>query len=211
MIGTSAKLTAVSPTWVCIVISSVMKTADVFHKVLIMVTMNVLSSGWMLSALKNTRETKSRERVWRRTREEKNVPGCGSKTESCRRCVMGAGVSACTNHGPRYWSEASRGKQNLKWAAGDKQNHSINLKKFKYLINLFSVRPVKAAVTMYLTYLLSVWLCRVEGRTWYTSHRGRLWIAAAAKKPTPQETAEVEAMYRHIYKKGKHTVYSKSE
>ncbi|XP_069382342.1 activating signal cointegrator 1 isoform X2 [Paralichthys olivaceus] len=43
---------------------------------------------------------------------------------------------------------------------------------------------------------------RVEGRTWYTSHRGRLWIAAAAKKPTPQEVAEVEAMYRHIYKKG---------
>ncbi|XP_034536828.1 activating signal cointegrator 1 isoform X2 [Notolabrus celidotus] len=42
---------------------------------------------------------------------------------------------------------------------------------------------------------------RVEGRTWYTSHRGRLWIAAAAKKPTPQEIAEVEAMYRHIYKK----------
>ncbi|XP_038557724.1 activating signal cointegrator 1 isoform X1 [Micropterus salmoides] len=42
---------------------------------------------------------------------------------------------------------------------------------------------------------------RVEGRTWYTSHRGRLWIAAAAKAPTPQEIAEVEAMYRHIYKK----------
>ncbi|CAJ1049297.1 activating signal cointegrator 1 [Xyrichtys novacula] len=42
---------------------------------------------------------------------------------------------------------------------------------------------------------------RVEGRTWYTSHRGRLWIAAAAKKPTPQEIAEVEVMYRHIYRK----------
>ncbi|KAM9825029.1 activating signal cointegrator 1 isoform X2 [Syngnathus typhle] len=42
---------------------------------------------------------------------------------------------------------------------------------------------------------------RVEGRTWYTSHRGRLWIAAAAKKPTPQEIAEVEAMYCSIYKK----------
>ncbi|XP_042263245.1 activating signal cointegrator 1 [Thunnus maccoyii] len=42
---------------------------------------------------------------------------------------------------------------------------------------------------------------RVEGRTWYTSHRGRLWIAAAAKKPTPQEIAEVETMYRHIYRK----------
>lgn len=42
---------------------------------------------------------------------------------------------------------------------------------------------------------------RVEGRTWYTSHRGRLWIAAAAKKPTAQEIAEVEAMYYHIYRK----------
>ncbi|XP_068169497.1 activating signal cointegrator 1 [Antennarius striatus] len=42
---------------------------------------------------------------------------------------------------------------------------------------------------------------RVEGRTWYTSHRGRLWIAAAAKKPTPLEIAEVEAMHRHIRKK----------
>ncbi|XP_068596209.1 activating signal cointegrator 1 [Brachionichthys hirsutus] len=42
---------------------------------------------------------------------------------------------------------------------------------------------------------------RVEGRTWYTPHRGRLWIAAAAKKPTPQEIAEVEAMYRHVHKK----------
>lgn len=41
---------------------------------------------------------------------------------------------------------------------------------------------------------------RVEGRTWYTSHRGRLWIAAAANRPTPQEIAEVEAMYRHLYK-----------
>ena len=43
---------------------------------------------------------------------------------------------------------------------------------------------------------------RMEGRTWYTSHRGRLWIAAAAKTPTPQETAEVESMYRQLYKRG---------
>lgn len=55
---------------------------------------------------------------------------------------------------------------------------------------------------------MPVCLFRVEGRTWYTSHRGRLWIAAAAKKPTPQETAEVEAMYHHIYNKGKVTVHS---
>ncbi|KAG7468279.1 hypothetical protein MATL_G00141340 [Megalops atlanticus] len=41
---------------------------------------------------------------------------------------------------------------------------------------------------------------RVEGRSWYTSHRGRLWIAAAAKRPTPQEVSQVESMYRQLYK-----------
>lgn len=45
-------------------------------------------------------------------------------------------------------------------------------------------------------------VCRVEGRSWYTSHRGCLWIAAAAKRPTPQEITQVEDMYRQLYKKG---------
>ncbi|XP_061855638.1 activating signal cointegrator 1 isoform X2 [Colius striatus] len=39
---------------------------------------------------------------------------------------------------------------------------------------------------------------RVEGRTWYTSHRGRLWIAATAKRPSPQEISELEATYRML-------------
>ncbi|MBN3307878.1 TRIP4 protein, partial [Amia calva] len=50
--------------------------------------------------------------------------------------------------------------------------------------------------------LLVLGIKRVEGRTWYTSHRGRLWIAAAAKRPTPQEIAQVEAMYRNLYRTG---------
>ncbi|XP_001602504.1 activating signal cointegrator 1 [Nasonia vitripennis] len=37
---------------------------------------------------------------------------------------------------------------------------------------------------------------KTEGRTWYTSHRGRLWIASAAKEPTPQEIASLEEMHR---------------
>lgn len=44
---------------------------------------------------------------------------------------------------------------------------------------------------------------RVEGRTWYTSHRGRLWIAATAKRPSPQEISELEATYRILLQKGK--------
>ncbi|XP_075753593.1 activating signal cointegrator 1 [Pelodiscus sinensis] len=39
---------------------------------------------------------------------------------------------------------------------------------------------------------------RVEGRTWYTSHRGRLWIAATAKRPSSQEISELEASYRML-------------
>ncbi|XP_029430277.1 activating signal cointegrator 1 isoform X4 [Rhinatrema bivittatum] len=43
---------------------------------------------------------------------------------------------------------------------------------------------------------------RVEGRTWYSSHRGRLWIAAAAKRPAPQEISQLEASYRMLLPKG---------
>uniref|UniRef100_A0A8C3TPT1 Activating signal cointegrator 1 n=1 Tax=Catharus ustulatus TaxID=91951 RepID=A0A8C3TPT1_CATUS len=42
---------------------------------------------------------------------------------------------------------------------------------------------------------------RVEGRSWYTSHRGRLWIAATAKRPSPQEISELEATYRMLLQK----------
>ncbi|RUS85253.1 hypothetical protein EGW08_007014 [Elysia chlorotica] len=40
---------------------------------------------------------------------------------------------------------------------------------------------------------------RHEGRTWYSAHRGRLWIAATVKKPEAKEIAELEHMYRSIY------------
>ncbi|CAH1958711.1 unnamed protein product [Acanthoscelides obtectus] len=38
-----------------------------------------------------------------------------------------------------------------------------------------------------------------EGRTWPTNHRGRLWIAAAAKEPDEDEVEAVEAFYRKYY------------
>lgn len=37
-----------------------------------------------------------------------------------------------------------------------------------------------------------------EGRTWYTSHRGRLWIASAAQKPSEEEIQRVESFYKHL-------------
>ena len=34
-----------------------------------------------------------------------------------------------------------------------------------------------------------------EGRTWYSPHRGRLWIHAASKVPSDEEIAAVQQMY----------------
>lgn len=49
--------------------------------------------------------------------------------------------------------------------------------------------------------LLVAGIKRVEGRSWYSAHRGRLWIAAAAKRPSPQEISELEASYRVLLHK----------
>ncbi|GCB74312.1 hypothetical protein scyTo_0003401 [Scyliorhinus torazame] len=40
---------------------------------------------------------------------------------------------------------------------------------------------------------------QAEGRTWYTSHRGRLWIAATAKSPSTQEITAIEGTYRAMH------------
>ena len=50
----------------------------------------------------------------------------------------------------------------------------------------------------YMTLLL---ICvRHEGRTWYSTHRGRLWIAATSKQATDEEIAEVERLHRFFNK-----------
>ncbi|KPJ03219.1 Activating signal cointegrator 1 [Papilio xuthus] len=38
-----------------------------------------------------------------------------------------------------------------------------------------------------------------EGRTWYTHHRGRLWIAATAKPPDQEVIRAIENQYRVLY------------
>ncbi|XP_025414221.1 activating signal cointegrator 1 isoform X2 [Sipha flava] len=37
-----------------------------------------------------------------------------------------------------------------------------------------------------------------EGRTWFTPHRGRLWIASTAKKPSQEDINEVETFYKRL-------------
>ncbi|XP_053661224.1 activating signal cointegrator 1 [Anopheles marshallii] len=47
--------------------------------------------------------------------------------------------------------------------------------------------------------LLVAGIKRHEGRTWYSSHRGRLWIAATAKPTSPDTIRELENFYRKLY------------
>ncbi|XP_014239981.1 activating signal cointegrator 1 [Cimex lectularius] len=46
--------------------------------------------------------------------------------------------------------------------------------------------------------LLVAGIKKHEGRSWYTSHRGRLWIAAAGKQPTKEDIEEVQDQYRKL-------------
>jgi hypothetical protein len=41
-------------------------------------------------------------------------------------------------------------------------------------------------------------LGRHEGRTWYSSHRGRLWIAATLTVPTSHEIQDAEHMFENL-------------
>lgn len=47
--------------------------------------------------------------------------------------------------------------------------------------------------------LLVMGIKTVEGRSWYTPHRGRLWIAATAKAPEKEEIKYVEQQYKEMY------------
>ncbi|XP_055610120.1 activating signal cointegrator 1 [Uranotaenia lowii] len=47
--------------------------------------------------------------------------------------------------------------------------------------------------------LLITGIKRHEGRTWYSSHRGRLWIAAAAKPVNIEAIKQMETFYRLVY------------
>lgn len=46
---------------------------------------------------------------------------------------------------------------------------------------------------------VDVLLCRCEGRTWYSTHRGRLWIAATSKEPSPKDVLDTQQFYMDRY------------
>lgn len=66
---------------------------------------------------------------------------------------------------------------------------------------LLEIADQRCCMSMHQPYasLLVAGIKRHEGRTWYTSHRGRLWIAATAKPADSEEVQRVEDFYRRLY------------
>ena len=71
-----------------------------------------------------------------------------------------------------------------------------------------SQRDKEASFTFYYSLSLALFIyllifsnSRHEGRTWYSSHRGRLWIASTVKEPSHEEIQELENFYRNHYGK----------
>lgn len=63
---------------------------------------------------------------------------------------------------------------------------------------LLEVSDLKKCLSMHQPWasLLIAGIKQHEGRSWYTSHRGRLWIAATAKPVNPDEIKIMENFYR---------------
>lgn len=66
---------------------------------------------------------------------------------------------------------------------------------------LLEIADQRCCMSMHQPYasLLVAGIKRHEGRTWYTAHRGRLWIAATARPADAEEVQRVEAFYRQLY------------
>ena len=84
-------------------------------------------------------------------------------------------------------------------SSGNKQNHGMRIqdKEFQEM----SDEGVCLSMHQPWASLLVLGIKKVEGRTWYTPHRGRLWIAAGAKRPTEEDIQSVENMYKSLYPK----------
>lgn len=66
---------------------------------------------------------------------------------------------------------------------------------------LLEVSDMKKCMSMHQPWasLLIAGIKKHEGRSWYTSHRGRLWIASTTKPVDPDELKNLQRFYRKYY------------
>lgn len=70
---------------------------------------------------------------------------------------------------------------------------------------LLEISDLKKCMSMHQPWasMLVAGIKKHEGRSWYSSHRGRLWIAATAKPADPEEIKAMENVYRRYYNDAK--------
>ncbi|KAF6211787.1 hypothetical protein GE061_012302 [Apolygus lucorum] len=90
---------------------------------------------------------------------------------------------------PSFFSDKS--------ATGSKWHNSVGKVQDKQVMEMSDNGVCLSMHQPWATLLVSG-IKRHEGRSWYTAHRGRIWIAAAAKQPTPEEIEAVKNQYRLI-------------
>ena len=66
---------------------------------------------------------------------------------------------------------------------------------------LLEVSDMKKCMSMHQPWasLLIAGIKKHEGRSWYSSHRGRLWIASTAKPVDPDEVKTLQNFYKKYY------------
>lgn len=108
-----------------------------------------------------------------------------------------------TQHAPQYIGDESGGKSSPVNATVDKKKSAVRIQDRELLL----MSDEGHCLSMHQPWaLLLVKGIKVhEGRSWYTPHRGRLWIAATAKSPSPEEIVDVEQQYRYLLKDQKLT------
>lgn len=66
---------------------------------------------------------------------------------------------------------------------------------------LLEISDLRCCMSMHQPWasLLVAGIKRHEGRSWYSAHRGRLWIAATAKPVNEADIQDMETFYKNHY------------
>eukprot|EP00731_Ephydatia_muelleri_P016475 Em0009g899a len=104
---------------------------------------------------------------------------------------------------PKFVEIPRSNKEKRNWS-NTKQNLSLDLVRLQDN-SLLEMKDEGKCLSMHQPWasLLVTGIKQTEGRSWYTTHRGRLWIAATVQEPTVDTISSVEKMYKTLYQGGK--------
>lgn len=100
--------------------------------------------------------------------------------------------AACSNHAP-----STRSFFPPAFLFGDRHDRGAQVRRFYTPRSLTHDLSLSSTTSLF-GYCI-IFYFSGQGRSWYTAHRGRLWIAATVRAPVPSEVEAVESQYSEIY------------